>query len=137
MRLCADIRDVETIREFVVRVSRDLEVDDRIIPDLELVADELCSNVINHGYNGQGGWIEVTVLPVEQGLQLTIRDWGQGFDPAAVPVPDLEAPLEQRALGGLGLFLVRQLMDEVQFETCDGNGNSVTVVKRAGVREKG
>jgi len=137
MRLCADIRDVETIREFVVRVSRDLDVDDRIIPDLELVADELCSNVINHGYNGQGGWIEVTVLPVEQGLQLTIRDWGQGFDPAAVPVPDLEAPLEQRALGGLGLFLVRQLMDEVQFETCDGNGNSVTVVKRAGVREKG
>jgi serine/threonine-protein kinase RsbW len=135
MRLCADIEDVATIRQFVVQTSRDLAVDEKIIPDLELVADELCSNVINHGYDGQPGWIEITVRPIENGLQLTIRDWGQGFDPAAVPVPDLTAPLEKRALGGLGLFLVRRLMDDVQFETDGRNGNSVTVVKHAGIEK--
>lgn len=137
MRFCAEIKDVGTIRDFVVRASRDLDVDEKIIPDLELAADELCSNVINHGYDGQAGWIEITVQPVEQGVQLTIRDWGRSFDPASVPLPDLDAPLEKRSLGGLGLFLVRKLMDEVQFETYGGNGNVVNVVKRARVKEGG
>ena len=136
MRCCADIRDVSTIREFVVQASRELDVDEKIIPDLELVADELCSNVINHSYQGQCGWIEISVQPVEQGVQLKVRDWGQTFDPASVPLPDVEAPLEQRTLGGLGLFLVRKLMDEVQFETYGGNGNVTTVVKRARVLER-
>lgn len=137
MRLCADIRDVKTIREFVVQTSHDLDVDEKIIPNLELVADELCSNVINHGYGGQGGWIEITVQAVEQGVQLRIRDWAQSFDPAAVPMPDVEAPLEKRGLGGLGLFLVRKLMDEVRFERDGEAGNLVTVVKRAGVNDGG
>lgn len=136
MRFCAGIRDVVKIREFVVRASRDLDVDDKIIPDLELVADELCSNVINHGYDGQRGWIEITVQPVEQGVQLRVRDWGHDFDPTSVPLPDVEAPLDQRTLGGLGLFLVRKLMDEVQFETNGGTGNVITVVKRARLREE-
>lgn len=137
MRFCADIREMVTIREFVVRASRDLDVDEKVIPDLELVADELCSNVINHGYDGQGGWIEITVQPVEQGVQLQIRDWGQSFDPTSVPLPDVTAPLEKRTLGGLGLFLVRRLMDEVRFEASGGDGNVITVVKRASAKQKG
>jgi anti-sigma regulatory factor (Ser/Thr protein kinase) len=52
------------------------------------------------------------------------------FDPEAVSVPDVDAPLEQRSLGGLGLFLVRQLMDDVRFEFSEERGNSVTMVKR-------
>lgn len=131
MRLCAELCDVATIREFVSRASRDLEADEAIIPALELVADELCSNVILHGYGGQGGWIEVRVQPVEQGVQLTVRDWAGGFDATAVPLPDVEAPLEERTLGGLGLFLVRSLMDEVRFEADGRKGNMVTVIKRA------
>ena len=137
MRFCADIQDVGMIREFVVSASRDLDVDEVIIPDLELVADELCSNVINHGYDGQGGWIEITVQPVEQGVQLSVRDWGQTFDPASVPLPNVDAPLEQRTLGGLGLFLVHKLMDEVRFEANGGHGNVVTVLKRARVKKEG
>jgi serine/threonine-protein kinase RsbW len=137
MRFCADIRDLVKIREFVVRASHACKADDRIIPDLELAADELCSNVITHGYDGQGGWIEITVQPVDQGVQLKIRDWGQSFDPASVPLPNIEAPLEERALGGLGLFLVQKLMDEVQFETSGGDGNVITVIKRSRAKEEG
>jgi serine/threonine-protein kinase RsbW len=137
MRLCANIRDVVTIREFVVQASRELSADERIIPDLELVADELCSNVINHAYDGQAGWIEITVEPVEQGVQLVIRDWGQSFDPATVPVPNVDAPLEERTLGGLGLFLVRNLMDEVHFRRNGRDGNLVTAVKRVRIEEEG
>lgn len=136
MRFCADVGEMTTIRAFVVRASRGLDVDEKIISDLELVADELCSNVINHGYDGQGGWIEITVQPVEQGIELQIRDWGQSFDPTSVPLPDVTAPLEERALGGLGLFLVRKLMDEVRFEARGRDGNVTTVVKRAPAKER-
>jgi serine/threonine-protein kinase RsbW len=130
MLLCADLAQLGTIRDFVARASRDLDVDERIIPDLQLAVDEICSNVIRHGYGGRSGRIEITVQAVTNGIQFTVRDWGATFDPEAVPAPDLDAPLEQRSLGGLGLFLVRQLMDKVHFQFSGERGNSVTMVKR-------
>lgn len=130
MLLCADLAQLGTIREFVAGASRDLDVDERIIPDLQLAVDEICSNVVRHGYGGQGGRLEITVQAVAEGIQLIVRDWGAAFDPDAVAAPDVDAPLERRSLGGLGLFLVRQLMDEVRFEFHRERGNSVTMVKR-------
>jgi serine/threonine-protein kinase RsbW len=70
------------------------------------------------------------VQAVAEGVQLTVRDWGAAFDPEAVSVPDVDAPLEQRSLGGLGLFLVRQLVDDLRFEFDEERGNLVTMVKR-------
>jgi serine/threonine-protein kinase RsbW len=110
MHRCVDSSCLSAIREFVAQASRDLDADELAIADLELAVDEICSNVIKHGYSGQGGRIEITVEPVAGGVQVTVRDWGKSFDPQAVPVPDIDAPLEERPLGGLGLFLVRQVM---------------------------
>jgi len=130
MLLCAELAQLGTIREFVAGACCDLDVDEDIIPDLQLAVDEICSNVIRHGYGGQGGRLEITVQAVAEGIQVVVRDWGAAFDPDAVSTPDLDAPLEQRSLGGLGLFLVRQLMDEVHFQFDGERGNSVTMVKR-------
>ncbi len=130
MRLDCVIAQLGAIREFVVQTSRELGVDESTICDLQLAVDEICSNVLRHGYDGRGGQVEVTVESVEDGVQVTVRDWGRAFEPQAVPLPDVRAPLEQRPLGGLGLFLVRQVMDEVQFEFGGKRGNSVTMVKR-------
>ncbi len=130
MRIKGDIGQLRTIREFVAQASSELNVDERVIPDLRLAVDEICTNVFVHGYDGQGGQVEVTVEPTEEGIEVKVRDWGRSFDPEAVPVPDLDRCLEQRPLGGLGLFLVRQLMDEVRFEFRGQQGNVVTMVKR-------
>lgn len=130
LRLCADLSQLRAIRDFVAEAGRDLDLDDWIIPDVQLAVDEICSNVITHGYGGQGGQIEVTVEPIEDGVQVIVRDWGMAFDPQTVPVPKVDAALELRSLGGLGLFLVRQLMDDVRFEFDGERGNSVTMVKR-------
>jgi anti-sigma regulatory factor (Ser/Thr protein kinase) len=135
IRLCADLSQLKAIRDFVAEASRDLDVEDWIIPDVQLAVDEICSNVIKHGYGGRGGEIEVTVEPIEDGVQVTVRDWGIAFDPQTVAVPNVDAPLELRSLGGLGLFLVRQLMDNVRFEFDGERGNSVTMVKR--LRQEG
>lgn len=135
LRLCADLSHLRVIRDFVAKASRDLDVEDSIIPDLQLAVDEICSNVIQHGYQGQGGQVEVRIEPIQDGIQVMVRDWGRAFDPEAVAMPKVDAPLELRSLGGLGLFLVRSVMDGVHFEFDGERGNTVTMVKR--IRQEG
>jgi len=130
MRWCADLALLAAIRKFVVDSSRSLGADEQAIRDLQLAVDEVCSNSIRHGYSGRDGQIEVTVERVGQSIRVVVRDWGRAFDPEQVPVPDLDLPLEARTLGGLGLFLVKQVMDDIRFEFSDSKGNSVTMVRR-------
>lgn len=130
LSLFADVSELATIREFVAQAGRDLGLDERRIYDLQLAVDEACANVVQHGYGGQGGEIEITVERDEEEVRVTLRDWGTSFDPQAVPAPDVTASLEQRRLGGLGLFLINQVMDDVSFEFDAESGNVLTMVKR-------
>ena len=130
MRWRADLAQLSVIREFVAESSRSLEADEQAIRDLQLAADEVCSNSIRHGYGEQEGQIEVSIDRIGHSIRVVVRDWGVAFDPEQIPVPDLDLPLEERSLGGLGLFLVQQVMDEVRFEFDNSQGNSVTMVRR-------
>ena len=130
LSLFADLAELATIREFVAQVGYDLGLDERRIYDLQLAVDEACANVVQHGYGGQGGEIEIAVERDEEEVRVTLRDWGTSFDPQAVPAPDVTASLEQRRLGGLGLFLIHQVMDDVSFEFDAEGGNVLTMVKR-------
>ena len=130
LSLFADLSQLATICDFVTQVGHDLGLDERLIYDLHLAVDEACTNVIQHAYRGRGGQIEVTVEPMDGGLQVIIRDWGEAFDPRTVPTPDVMVPLEQRSLGGLGLFLMRRVMDRVEFHFDPKHGNTLTMWKR-------
>jgi serine/threonine-protein kinase RsbW len=130
LSLHADLSDLATIRDFVAAAGQQLGLNERALYELQLAADEACTNVIQHAYGGQGGKIEVTVEPVTRGVRVIIHDWGAPFDPQAVPPPALTAPLELRPVGGLGLFLIRQTMDQVDFEFDAEHGNTLTLVKR-------
>jgi serine/threonine-protein kinase RsbW len=96
-----------------------------------LAVDEVCANVVQHAYEGtEAGDIEISCFLEDQLLTIRVRDWGWGFDPDAVEVPDIEAPLEERTLGGLGLFIVRTVMDRVTFTFDPDLGNELTMSKR-------
>ena len=103
-------------------------------PDLyqiELAVDEACANVVEHAYACQEpGDMVVTCTVDEDRFVVKIRDWGRSFEPEAVPEPDVDAPLEERSLGGLGVFLIRQFMDEVEFSFDPEQGNLLTMTKR-------
>ncbi|MGB3903698.1 MAG: ATP-binding protein [Anaerolineae bacterium] len=119
------------IGEYVTRAAEAAGLDARSVQGVELAVDEACSNIIEHAYGGEGrGDIEVTYRIDGDGLTVLLRDYGQPFDPDRVPEPDLQAPLEDRDAGGLGLHFIRQLMDEVRFEFTAGSGNVLTMVKR-------
>jgi serine/threonine-protein kinase RsbW len=127
-----ELSQLASICDFVMQTGRELGLDDHVIYDLQLAVDEACANVVKHAYDGQAGEIEVKIEPVDDSVQVIIRDWGAAFDPQEVPTPDLTGSLEQRPLGGLGVYLMRQVMDEVdfRFDSENGNGNTLTMVKR-------
>jgi len=107
--------------------------DSRFIYAVQMAVDEACSNIIEHGYGGEGkGDIWLQLHQLANGIKVIIQDQGRPFDPQAVPSPDIHAPIEERPEGGLGLFLIDQLMDEVNFEFAGGekaDTNTLTLVK--------
>lgn len=97
---------------------------------VQMAVDEACTNVIEHAYGGEGqGEIELRCQVRKKELTVTIRDTGRPFDPGAVPEPKLGAQIEEVEVGGLGLYFMRQVMDEVRFRFNNGV-NELVMVKR-------
>jgi serine/threonine-protein kinase RsbW len=119
------------ISEFVAGAAEAASLDERAVYAVQLAVDEACSNIIEHAYGGEGrGDIEVSCHINNDRLTVILRDFGTPFDPSGVPLPDLHASLKDRDLGGLGLYFIGQLMDEVHFEFTSDSGNVLTMVKR-------
>lgn len=95
--------------------------------NLELAIQEVAVNIVNHAYAGQDGRIQLRLQLVEQPPQLTLvfYDTGASFDPTRVPAPHLGELQEH----GFGLFLVRELMDEVEYQS-DATGNCWKLIRR-------
>lgn len=122
------------IVEFVECACEEAAVDPAVRFDLKLAVEEACTNVIEHAYRGVGGELTVCFEVNGEDVRITVTDHGQPFDPGEVAMPDLSLPLEERPIGGLGLFLMQQLMDEVEF-VFSKDGNRLSMVKR-GVRSE-
>jgi anti-sigma regulatory factor (Ser/Thr protein kinase) len=122
--------ELPQVLDFVEESAEEAGVDPDARFDLQLAVEEACTNVIEHAYGGQGGAFELCFETNESDVIITIQDHGQSFDPGQVPQPDLKLPLDQRAIGGLGLHLMQQLMDEVEFTFAQGR-NTLVMVKRS------
>lgn len=100
-----------------------------VIGAVQVVLDELLSNTVKAGYpDGGPGRIEAAFEVVDGHLQITLVDDGIAFDPLERADPDTEAALEDRPIGGLGIYLVKQLMDRVDYERV-GRHNRLRLVK--------
>jgi serine/threonine-protein kinase RsbW len=119
------------ISEFVRRAAEAAGLDERAVYAVQLAVDEASTNVIEHAYGGKGrGEIEISCCINSDGLTVTLRDHGLHFDPERVPSPNLDDSLKERNARGLGLYLMRQLMDEVRFDFASDAGNTLMMVKR-------
>jgi serine/threonine-protein kinase RsbW len=131
LRFKAVLENVPAAIDCVTKSAQEAGFDEAVLYQLQLAVDEACANVVHHAYKGmEPGDIEVSCSFDEQRLVIRVRDWGRSFVPEDVPEPDVDAPLEERSLGGLGLFLIRQCMDEVEFSFEDKDGNELTMTKR-------
>jgi serine/threonine-protein kinase RsbW len=122
---------LDSIRAFAAQAARDAGLPESAVNAVELAVDEACSNIVEHAYQGRKkGDIECTCDARPDALVIVLRDHGRPFDLSAVPLPDLEASLSKRRVGGLGVFIIKKLMDEVHFEALGEAGNVLTLVKR-------
>lgn len=104
---------------------------------IEMAVDEACTNIIHHAYGGEGaGEIELSCRIENDQVIVTLHDHGKPFNPDAVPPPKIAETIEEVAIGGLGLYLMRKLMDEVRFEFDPREGNTLTMIKRTPRRTK-
>lgn len=118
------------IGDFVRQIATDAGFESFAVYSIEMAVDEACSNIIEHGYGGEGkGKINCTCSVTNQALTISLQDTGKSFDPSTVDEPNLSENLEERQAHGLGLFFIRQWMDEVRFES-NGMQNTLTMLKR-------
>lgn len=104
-------------------------VNDEILYAIQLAVDEACTNVITHGYANMDPGSIILDLDLEPD-KLTIRltDFGHSFEPGNVPVPDVKAPIEERELGGFGLFFIQQSVDQMDYRVTE-DGNTMILTK--------
>lgn len=123
---------LEKIAVLVQQAAQELGLDSCAAYAVETAVDEACSNIIEHAYGGENkGTIELTYSIEGCELIITLRDHGKRFNPKNVSNPNLSAPLKNRHAHGLGLYFMRQWMDEVRFDRIE-ESNVLTMVKRKG-----
>ncbi|MBM3133927.1 MAG: ATP-binding protein [Chloroflexi bacterium] len=130
LRLTAELKNLAAIRRFIEETATALGIEPAVIPDLLLAVDEAATNIIVHGYQGQQGPIEIEVECQGDALVIRLRDEAAPFDPTAIPPPDLSLPLEQRSPGGVGIYLMRQCVEQVTHSCTPQGGNELILVKR-------
>ena len=130
IRLPADVREIERLNQLVRRFGELHEIPSRTLSAVNLALDEVVTNVVMHGFEISAGQeVAVRVETTGDDLRSEVVDGGREFNPLNAPLPDLTAALEQRALGGLGIHLVRSLMDRVEYRR-ENAKNVLTMRKR-------
>jgi len=130
MILKNDVSELEKVMSFITDLCARNSIPPETEYDLNLALDEMITNVAKHAYP-EGGehqfTLQITASPEE--FVARLEDDGMEFNPMAHPVPDLDAPLEERKVGGLGIFLVRQIMTTVEYQRVAGK-NVITLRKK-------
>ena len=131
LQVPSSTENLALIREFVTTVGAQAGLAESEIAKLELAVDEACANVIEHAY-GHDASKEMIVRANFDGDSITfeIVDTGKGFDPSQIQQEELESLIAKRKDGGLGMRLIKTLMDEVQYEIGPGQKNELRMTKR-------
>ena len=125
-----DINTIPQLNEFIDTVCEELEIDMALAMSLNLAMEEAVVNVMDYAYpEGVKGYVDIEVWADEQWLTFVITDSGKPFDPTTKGEVDITLSAEERDIGGLGIYLVRQMMDSIGYEYKDGH-NVLTLKKK-------
>ena len=124
-------RSLREVRDFVSRMVRNSALPARDHNKIVLAVDEAVANVIEHAYQSrEDGEIHVRIELHDDQFCVIIRDHGANFDPDGVPGVDMSEHIAQGRQRGLGLFLIRKIMDEVRYTYEEGARNELILIKR-------
>ena len=125
-----DIETIPQLNEFIDTVAEEIGLDMSLTMSLNLAIEEAVVNVMEYAYpEGEQGNVDIEVSADDKWLTFIISDNGIPFDPTTQEDADTTLSAEERPIGGLGIFLVRQLMDSINYQRKDGK-NILTLSKK-------
>ncbi len=131
LKVPSSTENLALIREFVTSVGKQARMEDADISQLELAVDEACANVIEHAYDHDiSKEVMIRAIFDEAEVRISVIDTGHGFDPNKLKSESVEQLVSQRKSGGLGIRLIKTLMDEVSYEIVPGQKNELHMTKR-------
>ena len=132
----ANLAALSSIRHLVTQACLEAELDESATYRLTLAVDEIATNIITHGYQEQGltGDIVISIEATEQTLTVILEDTGIAYDPRTRGMPtaeDLDKPLSERDIGGLGIYLALQGVDRFDYQRCEQVNRNILEVERS------
>ena len=125
-----DIHQLTELRSFLDEVAVEFALEQSLIPKLFLALEEAVTNVILYAYPKETGRdIDILIEKKEQSLHISIIDSGVPFDPMSKATPDISLSAEERPIGGLGIYLVKQMMTKLEYNRIGGK-NILTMIKQ-------
>ena len=130
LKIPSQTDNLELIRNFVSGVAKKVGFDAKDTNKIELAIDEACTNVIKHAYkHNEHQDIDVAIKIDYQKIAIIVTDRGDSFRMKDVELPDMKDYLAELRVGGLGIYLMKTLMDEVDYKTDSKGQNKVRMVK--------
>ncbi len=124
-----DTAYLDDLRNFIIKVAQRFSFNQEDIDDIEFAVDEAVANIIEHAYGGKRGYIFIKVTCSDADFTIELHDKGEKFDPTLGKLPDLDEHHEKKKTGGLGIYIMRKLMDTIKYHYIDGQGNYLVMVK--------
>ena len=131
----ADIKYLGEMRDFVTRIGRKYGVGERNINAFKLAIDEAATNIIRHAYRDWDGFITLRMIIRNRTVTVSMLDQGIAFDPRSVRDPDLGRYVEIGKKGGLGIFIIRRVIDNIDYRKTT-EGNELRLTKNRDVKLK-
>ena len=118
------------VRDFVARHAAAYGFNDKEVADIRLAVDEAYTNIIKHAYkNKLKKSVDIELGYDDTEFWISLMDTGQAFDPGNYQKPDIRQKIKEKKRGGVGVYLIRKLMDEVEYRSQDSI-NSIRMSKR-------
>ena len=126
----ADRGDFTVLQQWLVSIAAELDMQERIRKQLMICCDEIFTNIASYAYLDGNGSVEITIefVAETQSLRIIFSDSGTAFNPLEISEPDTSSALSERKIGGLGMFMVKKMMDSVEYCRQDGK-NILTLTK--------
>lgn len=130
LRIKSKTENLSVIRDFVSENALTAGIPVSTVENIMLAVDEACTNIIKHAYKSSPeGEIIINIEYNKEKFTITIIDYGKSFEPERVPLPDLQKYYREHKVGGLGIYLMKSLMDDVKYTSVPGKYNQVLLSK--------
>jgi len=136
LKVKSKTENLSIIRDFINTSAADAGLKADVIESIILAVDEACTNIIKHAYKSfPDGELIIKTKSTLNRFVISITDFGNSFEPEMIPEPDLQKYYRQRRVGGLGMYLMKTLMDDVKYKSIPGKYNEVLLSKNLKVAQ--